>query len=107
MRRSTRCKIESLNRQNSSDKNNLSNNWVKNFSSHDFTQSQINVLKKGTKFAIAPTKIPTLDFVCGVEQDLMQVDHKHKALINYTRAQVVNILKTAKPSKQNFSKICN
>ena len=34
----------------------------------------------------------------------MQVDHKHKALINYTRAQVVNILKTAKPPKQNFSK---
>ena len=34
----------------------------------------------------------------------MQVDHKHKALINYSRAQVVNILKTAKPPKQNFSK---
>ena len=50
-------------------KNILSNNWVKNFSSRDFTQSQINVLKKGTKFAIAPTKIPTLDFVCGVELD--------------------------------------
>ena len=85
-------------------KNILSNNWVKNFSSRDFTQSQINVLKKGTKFAIAPTKIPTLDFVCGVEHVLMQVDHKHKALINYTRAQVVNILKTAKPPKQNLSK---
>ena len=61
-------------------------------------------IKKGTKFAIAPTKIPTLDIVSGVEQDLMQVDHKHKALINYTRAQVVNILKTVKPPKQNLSK---
>ena len=82
----------------------LSNNWVKKFLSRDFTQSQINALKKGTKFAITPTKIPTLDLVCGVEQGLMQVDHKHKALINYTRAQVVNILKTAKPPKQNLSK---
>ena len=44
-----------------------------------------------------------MDFVCGVEQGLMQVDHKHRALINYTRAQVVNILKTAKPPKQNLS----
>ena len=43
-----------------------------------------------------------MDFVCGVEQGLMQV--KHKALINYTRAQVLNILKTAKPPKQNLSK---
>ena len=85
-------------------KNILSNNWVKNFSSRHFTQSQINVFKKGTKFAIAPTNIPSLDFVCGVEQGLMQVDHKHKASINYTRAQVVNIPKTAKPPKQNLSK---
>ena len=100
-------KLQKLNRligKTQVTKNNLSNHWVKNFSSRDFTQSQINVLKKGTKFAIAPTKIPTLDFVCGVEQGLMQVDHKHKALINYTRAQVVDILKTAKPAKQNLSK---
>ena len=85
-------------------KNILNNNCVKNFLSRDFIQSQINVLKKGTKFAIAPSKIPTWDIICGVEQGLMQVDLKHKALINYTRVQVVNILKTAKPPKQNLCK---
>ena len=78
-------------------------NWVRNYSSQPLTQSQIAVLQKGSKFAVAPNKIPTLAFVCGVEQGLHQVKHEKKALINYTRAQVVKILKEAKPPKKNLT----
>ena len=60
-------------------------------------------MQKGSKFAVAPNKIPTLAFVCGVEQGLHQVKHEKKALINYTRAQVVKILKEAKPPKKNLT----
>ena len=78
--------------------------WVKNCSSRQFTKAQMTVLEKGNKFAIAPTKIPSLDFICGVEQGLSQVKHENKALVNYTRAQVVKVLKEAKPPRRNLSK---
>ena len=64
-------------------------NWVRHYSSRPLTQSQIAVLQRGSKFAVAPNKIPTLAFVCGVEQGLHQVKHEKKALINYTRAQLL------------------
>ena len=38
--------------------------WVKNCSSRQFTKAQMTVLEKGNKFTIAPTKIPSLEFLC-------------------------------------------
>ena len=48
--------------------------WVHNLSSKTLSESQVNVLQKGFKFAIAPSQLPTLDFVIGVEFGLRQVE---------------------------------
>ena len=48
--------------------------WVPNFSLKTLSESQVNVLKKGFKFAIAPSQNPTLDFLSGFEFGLRQVE---------------------------------
>jgi len=62
---------------------------------HDSTQ--VAALQKGTKFAVAPRKIPNLAFICGVKQGSHQVKHEKKAMVQYTTAQVVKILKAKLP----------
>ena len=47
---------------------NIDKSWVKNLSSRQFSKSETEVLSKGMKFAVAPRKIPVLDFGFGVEQ---------------------------------------
>ena len=78
--------------------------WIQNFSSRNFNESEINVLMKGTKFAITPVETPTLDFICGVEQGLKNVQHENKCLVDIARAKVVDILRKAKPPPSNLSK---
>ena len=66
------------------------------------SESQINVLQKGFKFAIAPFQIPTLDFVSGVEFGLRQVEDVAQVVI--ARSKVTEFLRSAKPPKSNLSK---
>ena len=75
---------------------------VHSLSLKTLSESQINVLQKGFKFAIAPFQIPTLDFVSGVEFGLRQVEDVAQVVI--ARSKVTEILKTAKPPKSNLSK---
>ena len=76
--------------------------WVHNLSSKTLSESQANVLQKGFKFAIAPSQIPTLDFVSGVEFGLRQVEDL--AQVMTARSKVTEILKSAKPPKSNLTK---
>ena len=76
--------------------------WVHNLSSKTFSESQVNVLQKGFKFAIAPSQIPTLDFVSGVEFGLRQVEDLSRVMT--ARSKVTEILKSAKSPKSNLTK---
>ena len=60
------------------------------------------MLQKGFKFAIAPSQIPTLDFVSGVDFGLRQVEDL--AQVMTARSKVTEILKSAKPPKSNLTK---
>ena len=81
----------------------LNRNWIKNLSSRSLTNAQESLLKKGNKFAIAPSKIPVLD-IRRVELGLSQVNFANKCSIDSARSKVVEILKRAKPPKPNLSK---
>ena len=82
----------------------LNRNWIKNLSSRSLTNAQESLLKKGNKFAIAPSKIPVLDIISGVELGLSQINFANKFSIDSARSKVVEILKRAKPPKPNLSK---
>ena len=82
----------------------LNRNWIKNLSSRSLTNAQESLLKKENKFAIAPSKIPVLDIIYGVELGLNQVNFADKCSIDSARCKVVEILKRAKPPKLNLSK---
>ena len=56
------------------------------------------------KFAMAPRKVPVLDFVCGVEQGLKKVAHEYKSSVDLVRSRVKQVLSNAKPSKSNLTK---
>ena len=73
-----------------------------NLSSKTLSESQVNLLQKGFKFAIAPSQISTLDFVSGVEFGLRQVEDL--AQVMTARSKVTEILKSAKPPKSNLTK---
>ena len=81
---------------------NLKKRWVRNLSSKTLSESQVNVLQKGFKFATAPSQIPTLDFVSEVEFGLRQVEDL--AQVMTARSKVTEILKSAKPPKSNLTK---
>ena len=72
--------------------------WVHSLSSKTLSESQVNVLQKGFKFAIAPSQIPTLDFVSGAEFGLRQVEDL--AQVMTARSKVMEILKSAKPPQK-------
>ena len=79
--------------------------WIKNLFLHSLRNSQVSLLKKGNKFAIAPSKIPVLNIISGVELGRSQVNFANKCLIDSTRSKVVEILKRAKPPKLNLLKV--
>ena len=65
-----------------SNNKNIDKSWVKNLSSRKFSKSETEVLSKGMKFAVAPRKVPVIDFVCGVEQGLKKVAHEYKSSVD-------------------------
>ena len=66
-----------------SNNKNIDKSLVKNLSSRQFFKSEMEILSKGMKFAVAPRKIPVLDFVCGVEQGLKKVAHEYKSSVDF------------------------
>ena len=87
------------------EQNNNTNNktWVKNLSSRTFTDIEMNVLSKGTKFAVSPRSVPKLDIIAGVEEGLSRLEHNKKQFINIARAKISDILLKAKPPKPNLT----
>ena len=82
---------------------NIDKSWVKNLLSRQFSKSETEVLSKGMKFAVAPRKLPVLDFVCGVEQGLKKVAHEYKSSVDLVRSRVTQVLSNAKPPKSNLT----
>ena len=68
------------------------------------TNALESLRKKENKFAIAPSRIPVLDIISGVELGLSQVNVANKCLIDSARSKVVEILMRAKSPKPNLSK---
>ena len=82
---------------------NIDKSWVKNLSSRQFSKSETEVLSKGMKFAVAPRKVPVLDF-CGVEQGLKKVAHEYKSSVDLVRSRVTQVLSNVKPPQSNSTK---
>ena len=55
------------------------------------------LLQTGFKFAIAPSQIPTLDFVSGIEFGLRQVEDGAQVIT--ARSKVTEILNSDQPPK--------
>ena len=87
-----------------SNNKNIDKSWVKNLSSRKFSKSETEVLSKGMKFAVAPRKVPVLDFVCEVEQGLKKVAHEYKSSVDLVRSRVTQVLSNAKPPQSNLTK---
>ena len=83
---------------------NIHKSWVKNLSSRQFSKSETEILSKRMKFAVAPRKVPVLDFVCGVEQGLKKVAHEYKSSVDLVRSRATQVLSNAKPPKSNLTK---
>ena len=79
--------------------------WVMNLSKKKLTDSELSVLKKGPKFAIAPEKLPKIEIINNIECSLKYL--KNSAAVNVARAKVVNILKNAKIPERNLTKAEN
>ena len=62
----------------------FNHNWVKNLSSRSLTNAQGSLLKKGNKFAIAPSRIPVLVIISGVELGRSQVNFANRSLESQT-----------------------
>ena len=58
-------------------------------SERSLTNAQKSLLKKGNKFAIAPSKIPVLNITSGVELGLSQVNFANKYSIDSARSKVI------------------
>ena len=69
---------------------NLKDKWVLNLSSKELSELERRGLEKGLKFAIAPSKIPTVEIIASVEEGIFRLGDVQKHLI---RAEVSSVLK--------------
>lgn len=69
-------------------------NFVKNLSSVEFTEDELNVLNKGLKFSIAPTKPPVEDLIVAVQSHTKGMDDDVRNDIIQGSYKVIKDLKT-------------
>jgi hypothetical protein len=74
---------------------------VVNLSSLDLSKEEINILKKGLGFAIAPKTVPVENIVCSIEDSIKNLNEEDKDAI---RQDCAMVLRNAKPPKNNISK---
>ncbi|KAI8495111.1 hypothetical protein Bbelb_270970 [Branchiostoma belcheri] len=77
--------------------------WVKNLSSHTITEAEESLLSKGLNFAVAPNKIPSIDFVTETESAIRRArlpQRQAEAL----RTKVATTLKVSKPPASNITR---
>jgi hypothetical protein len=78
------------------------NKKVINLSNHILKNEEINILKKGLGFAIAPKTVPIENIICSVEDSIKNLSEEDK---NAIRQDCALVLKKAKPPKSNISKM--
>ena len=76
-------------------------NWVVNVSNRRLTESEERLLQKGAGFAIAQKEIPYDDYVTSTE---IACSHLSSGQALALKAEVAEILREAKPSKDNMTK---
>ena len=97
----TRNQSQNVTNEEVTNVSNNSDKWVKNISKVTLTEDQITLLKKGANFAITPKEIPTDEFIVATEQASKYMT-KGEALA--MKAEVVEVLKTAKKPISNITK---
>ena len=76
-------------------------NWVVNISKRKLTDSEERLLQKGAGFAIAEKEIPYDDYITSTE---IACSHLPSSQALALKAEVAEILREAKPSKDNLTK---
>ena len=76
---------------------------VVNKSDRKLTDSELSVLQKGLNFCVTPTKIPTAEFVTGIETACNFIGANSETSLQL-RSDCVRILKDVKPPKSNITR---
>ena len=76
--------------------------WVINRSEVELSESQHSLLSRGLNFAIAPTKIPTFDFVTSIEKACKHIGPNTEEA-SMLRSDCVKMLKSCKTPPSNIS----
>ena len=74
---------------------------VVNLSNLDLNKEEINILKKGLGFTIAPKTVPVENIVCSIEDNIKNLNEEDKDAI---RKYCAMVLRNAKPPKNNIIK---
>ncbi len=69
------------------------NKWVVNLSSKALTPSEHSLLAKGPKFAVAPDKVPVVDYIVSTESALKDISSQEADSV---RHEVVKLLDKCK-----------
>ena len=81
----------------------IKSKWIVNLSDRVLTSEEENVLKKGLNFAVTPDKIPTEEYIIGIESACRLIGPNTKEA-ETLRSDCVRILKNAPPPKSNLKK---
>ena len=84
-----------------SDRNEYISKWVENISDRRLSQDEINVLSKGSGFAVSPGSVPIDEYIVATEIASRALDSGQAAAM---RAEIVQILDEAKTPPPNLTK---
>ena len=76
--------------------------WVLNISSHQISENEINVLRKGLNFAATPPKLPVDDIIVATEEACNKI--LDPVVAASLRSEVTKIISKNKIIKQNITK---
>ena len=75
--------------------------WVTNLSKHKLNEQEESVLQKGLNFAVSCDHVPSEDFIVATEKACSYISANERPAL---RAEIVGVLKNAKPPQSNVSK---
>ena len=76
-----------------------------NLSSHQLTDNEMAVLRKGLNFAPTPKVLPITEIISGVEPALRKCNEDQAYVVEKTRAIIADNLRIAKPIQLNIQDI--
>ena len=74
--------------------------WVKNVSDRLLTKHEIDILRKGSGFAVTPREIPEIEYITAIEEASRCLPSGEAMCM---KAEALDILKKAKPPKTNLT----